>query len=152
MVSKLYQTYLSNYRQPATRRQLARWASWFFCINTLLLLLVSLRYFSVIDIPEQPAAQFFSIIAFTGHFAFLTFLGFLLLLPVILLLPSRGLITTIANILAVALIVGIILDTFVFAQYRFHLNSMVFSLVFGGAGDEIFHFSIKLWLQLLLLL
>ena len=146
MASSLYQTYLSKYSQPATRKQLVRWASWFFCVNTLLLLIVSLRYFIVIDFPNQPIAQAFNVFAFIGHFAFLGFLGFLLVLPVILLLPSRPLITTIANTLAVALIVIIIIDTFVFAQYRFHLNSMVFSLVFGGAGDEIFHFSTKLWM------
>jgi len=146
MISKLYQKYLNKFNQPVTRKLLARWAGWFFGTNTFVILLVSLRYFSVVDIPTQWPALLFSVIAFIGHFAFLTFLGFIILLPFILLLPNRLFVTALASALAVILVVGIILDTFVFEQYRFHLNSMVFSLVFGGAGDEIFHFSTTLWL------
>jgi len=146
MATLLFQTLLNKYGQPISRGLLIRWAGWFFCINTFIVLLISLRYFSVIDVPSQLPALLFSIIAFTGHFTFITFLGFLIVLPIILLFPNRLLISVIANSLAVILIVGMIIDTFVFEQYRFHLNSMVFSLVFGGAGDEIFHFSTMLWL------
>ena len=77
MTSKAYQAYIASYRHSANRRQLLRWSSWFFCINTILLLLVSLRYFTVIEMTDDTAAQVFSIMAFVGHFAFVTFMGFL---------------------------------------------------------------------------
>ena len=146
MTSKAYQAYMTKFRPPATRRQLLRWSSWFFCINTLLLLLVSTRYFSVIDFPQDGAAQLFGVLSFIGHFASITFIGFLLTLPFIMLLPSRGLITFLANVIALSLLVGLVIDTFVYQQYHFHLNTMVFTLIFGGAAEEIFTFSLRVWL------
>ena len=145
MTTKAYQAYLAHYRNPASRKQLARWSSWFFCINTVLLLLVSLRYFAVIELPDDTAARTFSALSFVGHFASITFLGFLLTLPFILLIPVRGFITFLANILALSMLAGLIIDTFVFQQYHFHLNTMVFTLLFGGAAEEIFTFSFKVW-------
>lgn len=146
MTTKAYQAYIAHFRHPATRKQLVRWSSWFFCINTILLLLVSLRYFSVIDLPNNNAAQLFSVLSFVGHFASITFIGFLLTLPFILLIPSRTFITLLANALAVSLLVGLIIDTFVYQQYHFHINTMVFTLIFGGAAEEIFTFSLNVWL------
>ena len=146
MTSKAYQAYMTKFRPPATRKQLLRWSSWFFCINTLLLLLVSTRYFSVIDFPQDNAAQLFGLLSFIGHFASITFIGFLLTLPFIILLPSRGLVTFLANVIALSLLVGLVIDTFVYQQYHFHLNTMVFTLIFGGAAEEIFTFSLNVWL------
>jgi len=146
MKTKAYQAYIANFRYPATRKQLVRWSSWFFCINTILLLLISLRYFAVIDLPNDNAAQLFSVLSFVGHFASITFIGFLLTLPFILLIPSRTFITLLANALAASLLVGLIIDTFVYQQYHFHINTMVFTLIFGGAAEEIFTFSLKVWL------
>ncbi len=146
MTTKAYQAYITNFRHPATRRQLVRWSSWFFCINTLLLLAVSLRYFSGVELPDSNAALWFSALSFTGHFASITFFGFLLTLPFILLIPSRSFITLLANILAVSLLTGLIIDTFVYQQYHFHINTMVFTLIFGGAAEEIFTFSAKVWM------
>ena len=147
MTSKAYQAYITSFRRPATRKQLVRWSSWFFCANLVLLLLVSLRYFSVIELPNDSAAQFFTVLSFTGHFASITFLGFLIVLPFALLIPSRTFITLLANLLALSLLVGLILDTFVYQQYHFHINTMVITLLFGGAADEIFSFSAQLWLM-----
>lgn len=146
MTSKAYQAYIAKYRHPATRKQLVRWSSWFFFANLFLLLLVSLRYFSVIDLPNDGAAQFFTVLSFIGHFASITFIGFLITLPFAILIPSRTFITLLANLLALSLLVGLIIDTFVYQQYHFHINTMVFSLLFGGAADEIFSFSSQLWL------
>lgn len=126
MTSKAYQAYMAKFRPPATRRQLVRWSSWFFCINTLLLLLVSLRYLSVIEFPEDNAAKLFGALSFVGHFASITFIGFLLTLPLILLIPNRGLITFLANIIAISLLTGLLVDTFIYQQYHFHMNTMVF--------------------------
>ena len=146
MTTKAYQAYMANFSRPATRRQLIRWSSWFFCANTVLLLVISLRYFSVIDFPEERAAQAFSVLSFVGHFASITFIGFLLTLPFIALTPIRSFITLLANLLAASIVVGLILDTFIYQQYHFHLNTMVFTLLFGGAAEEIFNFPLKLWL------
>ena len=44
------------------------------------------------------------------------------------------------------------LDMQVFHLYRFHINGIVLSLVFGGGGKEIFNFSTILYIKEILLL
>jgi len=132
--------------QKPTRRQLLRWSGWFFCANIVLVLLISTRYLFSVNFPEEPLALLFGVSAFIGHFASLGFLCYLLLLPFIYLLPIKSVILILANVLAVGLILIITLDTFVFAQYHFHFNSMVINLLLGGAANEIFIFSFNLWM------
>lgn len=137
---------LNTQTRQATRKQLLRWSGWFFCVNIALVLLISTRYFFSVNLPGEPLALLFGAGAFIGHFASLSFLCYLLLLPIIYLLPIKPVILTVANVLAVALILIITIDTFVFSQYHFHFNSMVISLLLGGAANEIFVFSSTLWM------
>ncbi|NOZ52071.1 MAG: DUF3413 domain-containing protein [Gammaproteobacteria bacterium] len=132
--------------RKAIRQQLLCWSGWFFCANIVLVLLISMRYLFSVEIPKEPLALLFSIIAFIGHFASLAFLCYVLLLPFIYLLPTKPVILAFANILAVGFVFIITVDTFIFAQYHFHFNSMVISLLFGGAANEIFIFSSNLWM------
>ncbi len=128
------------------RGTLLRWAGWFFLANSAVVLLVSLRYLSVAQIPEGEYAFLFSVLAFIGHFASLGFIGALLLFLPILILPWRRLIFLLGITLGSLYVLGIVIDIFVFSQYRFHLNGMVLNLLLGGAAEEIFTFSGVLWM------
>lgn len=142
----------SNAFEPAPRAQLARWAGWYFLANAGVLLLLSLRYFAAAAVSEDLLAQVFSVLAATGHFASFALIGVLITLPLILLVPRKTVVFVFAQVfMALVLLVGVI-DTFVFAQYRYHLNGMVLDLLLGGAALEIFTFSGVVWLLFVLLL
>ncbi len=136
---------------PAGRRGLLRWAGWFFLANSVMALLISLRYLQVVQFPEGEYTALFSVLAFVGHFASLGFIGAVLLFLPILILPWRRLVFLLGILLGSVYLLGIVIDTFVFAQYRFHINGMVLNLLFGGAADEIFTFSGSLWIWMAVL-
>lgn len=144
-------THLGGF-EPAPRAQLARWAGWYFLANAGVLLLLSLRYFSAASLPDGLFARLFSILAATGHFASFALIGVLIALPLILLVPRKAVVFTFAQVFMALVLLAVIIDTFVFAQYRYHLNGMVLDLLLGGAALEIFTFSGVVWLLFVLLL
>lgn len=133
---------------PPGRGELLRWAGWFFLANSLIALLIALRYLGAVQFPDGEHAVTFSILAFIGHFSSAAFIGAALLFLPILLLPKKPFIFALGITLALVLITGITLDTFIFHQYRFHFNGMVMNLLLGGAAEEIFTFSAFLWAML----
>lgn len=136
--------------KPPGRGELLRWAGWFFLANSLIALLIALRYLGAVQFPDGEHAITFSILAFIGHFASMAFVAAALLFLPILLLPKKPFIFALGITLALVLITGITLDTFIFHQYRFHFNGMVMNLLLGGAAEEIFTFSALLWTLLTL--
>ena len=124
------------------RGTLLRWLAWFGVANLILILVISLRYLEVIELPGSFAARVFAVLLFVGHFASLLFGLYLLLLVVpALLLPHYRSIVTLAILLSSTLITILFIDTFVYAQYRFHINGAVLNLLFSGAAGQIFSFS-----------
>lgn len=138
--------------QYAPRAQLARWAGWYFLANAAVMLLLSLRYFSAAAVPDDLFANVFSLLAATGHFASFVLVGMLVTLPLVVLVPRKGVIFAFAQIFMGLVLLVLIIDTFVFAQYRYHLNGMVLNLLLGGAALEIFTFSGVVWLLFAMLL
>lgn len=131
-----------------SRGELLRWAGWYFLANSVIALLIALRYLGAVQFPDGDHTITFSILAFIGHFASLAFVGAMLLFLPILFFPKKPFIFTLGILLALFIIVGITLDTFIFSQYRFHFNGMVMNLLLGGAAEEIFTFSALLWAAL----
>lgn len=142
----------TNAFEPAPRAQLARWAGWYFLTNAGVLLLLSLRYFSAAHLPDGLFSRAFSVLAATGHFASFALIGVCVALPLILLVPRKGVVFAFAQVFMALVLLTVIIDTFVFAQYRYHLNGMVLDLLLGGAALEIFTFSGVVWLLFVLLL
>lgn len=86
-------------------------------------------------------------------FAHFSFLFFILALPVFItyLLGFRSDRWLLFILLVFsALVFIIIIDTRVFALYRFHLNSMALNLLLGGAALEILSFSWRMWMNIFL--
>ncbi|MBL1277001.1 MAG: DUF3413 domain-containing protein [Ectothiorhodospiraceae bacterium] len=134
--------------QRPSRGELLRWSGWFFLANSAIALLIALRYLSAVQFPTGEYTTIFSILAFIGHFASMGFIGAALLFLPIVLFPRKPFVFTLGILLALAFIVGITVDTFIFSQYRFHFNGMVMNLLLGGAAEEIFTFSAFLWSML----
>lgn len=143
---------VNHWLEKLPRAQLARWTGWFFLANSGLMLLLSLRYFASAPVAEDFLARAFAVLATLGHFASFTVIGLLITLPLILLVPRRGVVFTFAQLFMAVVLLAMVIDTFVFAQYRYHLNGMVLNLVLGGAALEIFTFSGLVWLLFVLML
>ncbi|MDY7116427.1 DUF3413 domain-containing protein [Halomonas sp. SSL-5] len=119
-----------------------RWLGAWTLANLLLAWLISLRYLPHID-PEGVEQWGFLLLVFLGHIALLVWLGALplLLLAPLLRAPWLWLVTTLwAGLLQLVLL----LDTFVYAQYRFHLSGFILDLLVNAGGD-VFSFSWLAW-------
>ena len=129
------------------KRQLLRWVGWYWFFVATALLLIGLRYPLVSGFPNGFVANLFLASLSAGHWFSLSFLACLLLFwPLALLLPFRRLLSFISVALGAAVLLVTVADTFVFALYRFHINGIVLSLLFGDAGGEIFVFGLSVYL------
>ncbi|MGO2499532.1 MAG: DUF3413 domain-containing protein [Vibrio litoralis] len=128
---------------PLSFKQKLHAHGWLILINAILAMLISLRYFAYLPaFPDDILSLSFIVTGIWSQMTLLTAVIGLVTIP-LLLLPkhiSRILISLIASIAICVLII----DTFVFAQYRFHMNAVVVELVFSG---DVVDFPIVTWLM-----
>lgn len=112
-----------------TRGLLLRWVAWFGALNAVLFALVGLRYVAAFGLPGGPLATAYMVLAFIGQFAVLGVVPSVLLLgPLLAVIPRRGLIIPLGVIIGALGLSLIVLDTNIFAQYRFHLSALTVAL------------------------
>lgn len=137
------------------RKQLFRWTAWFFGANALLFWLIGARYLlqiiplqlTVSNTLTESLAWSFLLCAFIGHLALLAFLpGILFVAGWLLFFPNRTVIFVTAILWATVAATLLVVDTQVFALFRFHLNSAVLALLTSGKANQIFNFSWSEWL------
>ena len=105
------------------RKSLIQWSSLFSVFNLVIALIISTDYTTTMSNPENILGWIYLVLVTFGHFAFLIFIIFLLLiLPVIMLIPKERLILPLCIIIAVTGVTLLKIDTYVFAQYKFHIN------------------------------
>lgn len=123
------------------RGQAIQFGAWFFLINSILTILIAVRFMKHFGHVEGVWAWVYLSFTTIGHFVTLTFLPyFALFVPLALLLPRKTVLTVGAALIVTAGHAVLGIDTFVFDLYRFHINSFTLELVFGGAGTDIFSF------------
>ena len=121
--------------------------TWFIFVNLFIASLISIRYF--IFLPEWPSgivAPLFIISATISQMATLALIIGIILSPLLLLKK----ITLKQSLFACVASVGIAVlavDTFVFAQYRFHINKVVVDILIAEGGGA---FSFTSWLIVIL--
>lgn len=130
---------------PRVRLLLIRWVGWFLVINTMLLVLISTRYWMVLPRPETLAAWLFLSIAFPSHLLTLAAIPACLIALLVLIWPRLWLVLIAGAILFGLLLVLLLIDTVVFCLFRFHLNGMVWSLIINGGLDQILPLSLWTW-------
>lgn len=131
--------------QKMTFKSKLRAYAWFMLINSLLCVFVSTRYFAFLpEFPDETIAQIFLMSGTFSQMALLSFLLGIVAFPVLFL--SKYL-RNIAQALFACFGLGIlIIDTMVFAQYRFHLNIAVLDMIFSG---QIVSFPIEMWVTVI---
>lgn len=137
---------LTSERVP--RSLMFRWALWFMLANAVILMLISLNYLKSMPLPEAPLARLFLGLSYPGHFFSLAMYVFPLIATAILIYPRRRFVFALAIFLELALVLTVIIDALVFAQYRFHLNGMVWNLLTSGAAGDVLPVTGMLWLIL----
>ena len=106
-----------------SRGTLLRWIAWFGVANAVLFALAGVRYLLAFGMPESGVALLYVVMASISQFALLGFLPLMLVLgPVALLLPRKQVVITLGVILMALALTVLVLDTNVFAQYRYHLS------------------------------
>src|SRR5262245_62060239 len=113
----------------SARRRLLRWANGFALANAALFAIVGLRYLWLYS-PLAPLPGWaYAGLAFVGHLSALAYAPLVLLAPVMLLIPWPRLIVPLAVSLASILLSFLLLDSLVFAETRYHLGFLTFSML-----------------------
>src|SRR5262245_27641675 len=112
------------------RRRLLRWGAWFAAINAVALTIVGLPYLWHYSPLTPWLGWLYALLAYVGHLGALAYGPFVLLLaPVILLLPRPRVVLPLAVVLGSVGLSGLLLDSLVFAQNRYHLNALTLALL-----------------------
>lgn len=130
-----------------TRNRLLRWWGWLLLATLGLLLLVSLRYFEVIDLDARLASLLFRASMLVAHFTAFSTLALLPVLALIVVWPRPHVAVPLGVLCAAAAVAIVLIDTQIYQLYRFHINAGVLNLLFGGAARESFIFSSAMYAQ-----
>lgn len=120
------------------RSSLIRFIAWMAFINGLGLTLLSLQTVLSQTVSADKLSWLYTLLQQVGHFQFLTFLVALLFIILAMVVPNRKFIDSLVILGFSVLILLVQLDIIIFRIFHFHLNSMVWNLLTGGAAREIF--------------
>jgi uncharacterized protein len=112
------------------RRRLLRWLPRFAVVNAGLLAIVGLRYLWLYTALGRTVSWSYALVAYVGHLSALACIPLLvLLLPVAALVPRARVVLPLGVVLASAGVAFVVLDSLVFAENRYHLNVLTFTLL-----------------------
>ncbi|GHC25597.1 choline-sulfatase [Kushneria pakistanensis] len=106
--------------------------------------LAALRYVPFMEVPHEGWGIVYLLLTWVGHFGLLVLLGWGLLMAPACVLPRRYL-WPVAALVATLGLGALLVDTVVYAQYRFHVNYFMVSLFLNDKNGEIFSFSLETW-------
>jgi uncharacterized protein len=116
---------------------------WLIVFNSIIAMVIALRYYQFLpELPSDALGLTFLVVATFSQMTLLVVIGGVISLP-FLWLPEK-ISRLVISLVASAGIGSLVIDTFVFAQYRFHINKVVLDLVFSG---EIVSFALVTWLS-----
>lgn len=117
--------------------------AYFIMANAVMAMLIACRYFAFLpEFPSDLLGFGFLVSSLFSHMTLLTVILGIVLIPLLLLpaLPRRLLISSFAALGLIALLI----DTMVYAQYRFHINTVMLELVMSG---QVVSFPLSTWLM-----
>lgn len=139
-----------------TRKIFFNWIFWFFIGNTLLFWGIGLHYLAIIipfhlsvsTLPNQLLACLFLFSAFLGQLSLFACAAAIIPILLVILYPRKKLILAVSVIIGFLIAYLLSVDTFVFGQYHFHLNGVIWKLLTGGEANEVFDLSWLEWLSI----
>ncbi len=124
----------------ANRRSLIYWLLWVAFFNGIAAALISLYSLKSGHLPDTQLGWLYLILQQIGHFQFLSWFVAIPLILLAVLIPVRRFVRFLGYLGFLCFLVLVYADYVIFQLYRFHINSMVVELVFGGAAEEILIF------------
>ena len=139
-----------------TRKIYLNWIFWFFIGNALLFWGIGLHYLAIIipfhlsvsSLANQLLACLFLFSAFLGQLGLFACAAAIIPIFLVILCPRKSLILSISVIIGFLFAYLLSVDTFVFGQYHFHLNGVIWKLLTGGQANEVFDLSWLEWLSI----
>ena len=112
------------------RRRLLRWVGWFGVANAALLALIGLRYLWHYAVLGRTVSWSYALVTYVGHMSVLACVPLIVLLaPVVALVPRPRLVMALGVALGSASVAIVLLDSLLFAENRYHLNVLTFTLL-----------------------
>jgi membrane-anchored protein YejM (alkaline phosphatase superfamily) len=134
-----------------SRRTLLKAGVWFSILNSFFILLLSFRYLSHIPDILLVSNRFYLFLLVVSHFIFLSFLPFFFLFTPITILSKNKRISTVCAILGITLLLILLLiDSYVFTLYRFHINKYVIQQILGPGASQVFEMAFVQYLLIAL--
>lgn len=142
-----------------TRKIYFNWIFWFFIGNAFLFWGIGLHYLasvipfhlSVLSLANLLLACLFLFSAFLGQLGLFACIAAIIPIILVILFPRKKLILYISVIIGFLSAYLLSIDTFVFGQYHFHLNGVIWRLLTGAQANEVFDLSWLEWLSIGLL-
>lgn len=118
--------------------RLVGWGHWFAFFNIIAAMLIGTRYITQSPWPETLLGQFYLLISWVGHFAFLVFALYLLVLfPLTFILPSRKLFRLASVCFATVGLTLLLIDTQAYQTINLHLNPLVWEVLFDDESTLV---------------
>ncbi len=142
-----------------TKKIYFNWIFWFFTGNALLFWGIGLHYLAIIipfhlsvsSLANQLLACLFLFAAFFGQLGLFACIAAIIPLILVIVCPRKKLIFSVSVMIGFLFAYLLSVDTFVFGQYHFHLNGVIWKLLTGGQANEVFDLSWLEWLSIGLL-
>jgi membrane-anchored protein YejM (alkaline phosphatase superfamily) len=126
----------------------------FLCLTSLLFL--DFVYYAIntsVSDNMDILAWIYYIIAASGHAALFSLIILICgYLPFIFIFRNNKIAKSVFLFLTICLQTVLVLNSFVFDLYKFHINGIVLELVFGGGATDIFVFDFSLYIKFFVLL
>ncbi|NQZ21268.1 MAG: DUF3413 domain-containing protein [Colwellia sp.] len=130
------------------KTNIVRWLTIYTLCNILVALLISLRFYQSQSIPTSAIGYLFGLVQAIGQLGLLSFILVIPLYVLAKLANNKKIVVIGALILSCTGLTALLADTFIYQQYRFHINAMVMELFIAG-GSEIISFPLAMWLMIL---
>ena len=137
------------------RRQLIRWAGWFFLANIVILLFIGLNYVRLLPSFQKITAAstggiifgyIFLVSAFITQFTVASFAGYCVTLFIIAFFPRRQIVLPIAILLATTISLFFLIDSMIYHLYHLHLAGVVWHIFLLGVAGDVLALSWLEWL------